>query len=103
MTVFFSAALIWGVNNYLYKEKAFKDSAETTGKVTFLQNSKGVRVSLYPLIHYDYQVNGQKYEASQKSQDGLNPNIGECIKITYSRIDPSVSKINFKAGVVSCK
>ncbi|GAA4303124.1 hypothetical protein GCM10023183_15430 [Nibribacter koreensis] len=103
MTVFFSAVTIWGVNNYLYKEKAFEDSAETTGIVTYLQNSKGVRVSLYSYIRYDYQVDGQKFEGSQKSEEGLNPIIGDCIKITYSITDPIVSKINFSAGVVKCE
>jgi hypothetical protein len=103
MTLFFSVATIWGLNNYLYKEKAFEDSAETIGKVTRLQNSKGVRVSLYPLIYYDYQVNRQKFDGSQKSEQGLDPKIGDCITITYSRTDPNVSRINFKAGVVRCE
>ncbi len=103
MTVFFSAVTIWGVKNYLYKEKAFEDSGETTGTVTYLQNSKGVRVSLYPYIRYEYQVYGQKFKGSQKSEEELNPKIGDCIKITYSITDPNVSKINFSAGIVKCE
>jgi hypothetical protein len=102
LTVFFTVLATWGVNNYLYKQKAFEDSANTVAKVTYLRNSKGKRVSLYPFITYEFYVNGMRIEGNQKAEQGLEPKIGDCISITYSNQDPEVSRIDFEKGIVPC-
>ncbi len=103
MMLFFTVAIIWGVNNYLYRQKVMEEPGYAKGVVTYLRNSKGVRVSLYPFITYKFTVDGKQLEGNQKAEEGLYPSIGDCIEIIYSRQDPEVSAINFKRGIIPCQ
>ncbi|WP_084446798.1 hypothetical protein [Hymenobacter roseosalivarius] len=73
------------MNSWLYKQKALKDASYAKAKVTYLRNSKGIRVSLVSFITYQFVVDGQKIEGNQKAEEGLSPVIGDCIEIIYSR------------------
>ena len=102
MTVFFTAATIWAINSYIYKQKAFSSSSYVTAQVTYLLNSSGIRVSLNPTVIYKYTVDGKVYSGREPAADGFSPEIGDCIIVKYSIEDPNVSEMSMRDGVVSC-
>jgi hypothetical protein len=103
MTIFFTGLGIWGIKGFFYRKEALQEASFTKAKVTYLENSKGTRLSAYPIITYRFDIRGISYKGYQQGVDDYFPSIGDCIEIIYSRQDPKVSEINFKRGIVPCE
>ena len=102
MTIFFITITIWGINSYIYQQKAIKSSSYATAKVTYLMNSLGTRVSLHPVVLYEYTFNGKVYKGREPAADGFSPKIGDCIIVKHSIDDPNVSEMSMRDGIVNC-